>query len=194
VRKPFAIVLAALVVCAFASSTSVYADVPAADPLNAFVASLPSGSAQHVTGVYVSSDFEFKVMQQPPSMPTYISILRNTVTQYSLAAQYGSIGLLAHNYLSGAQFSDLVVGQQVDIVNGDGTVRQFRVSEIHHYKALSPYDPYSQFVDLDAGGAQLSSTDVFHRMYSGNRVVFQTCMYVDGASVGGRLFVIATPI
>lgn len=193
-RKTIAIVLAALVVCTFASSTSVYAEAPSADPLAAFVASLPKGDAQQVTGVYVPSVFEFKVMQQPASMPTYISILHNTVTQFGLAAQQGSIGLLAHNYLSGAEFSNLVIGQPVDVVNGDGTVRQFRVAEIHHFKALNPYDPYSQFADLDSGGAQLSSTDVFLRMYGGDRLVFQTCMDINGDPAGGRLFVIATPI
>ena len=193
-RKPIAIAVAVFLACTIASANPAYAEAPAANSLDAFVATLPAAGAQQVTGVYVPSVFALKVIQQPASMPTYISILRNTVTQYGLASQYGSIGLLAHNYLSGALYSELTIGQQVDIVNGGGTVRQYRVSEIHHYKALSPYDPYSQFIDLDGGGGQLSSTDVFMRMYSGDRVVFQTCMDIGGSPVGGRLFVIATPI
>jgi hypothetical protein len=213
VKKVSALSLAVFVLSVFAFSTSAYADSPTLgptgfgssassnagaiqlQPLSSFITSLPRGNAQQTTGVYVPSVFAYKVMQQPGGMATYISITRNTVTQFALAAQYGTVGLLAHDYLSGALFYNLAIGQEVDIVNGNGAVRSYRVAQIRHFQALNPYDPYSSFVDMDNRGAQLSSTDLFLQMYGGgNKVVFMTCIYMNGSPAGGRLFVIATPV
>jgi hypothetical protein len=213
VRKIPAFLFTALVFATLALSTSAYADSPTLapsgfgssassnagaiqlPPLSNFIASLPRGNAQQASGVYVPSVFAYKVVQQPGGMATYISITRNTVTQFALAAQYGTVGLLAHDYLSGALFFNLAVGQEVDVVSGNGTVRSYRVSQIRHFQALNPYDPYSSFIDMDNRGAQLSSTDLFLQMYGGgNKVVFMTCIYANGSPAGGRLFVIATPL
>jgi len=212
VKKSLALMLVALALCTVIASTPAYADSPTTNSsigisassnaggvqlqsLPSFVTSLRKTNAQQAIGVYVPSVFALKVVQQPANMPTYISITRNTLTQFGLAAQYGTVGLLAHDYLSGALFFNLAPGQEVDLVNGDLSVRAYRVSQVRHFQALSPYDPYSSFIDMDYGGAQLSSTDLFLQMYgSGNKVVFMTCLYMNGSSAGGRLFVIATPI
>lgn len=213
-KKHLALAFVALALCTFIASTPAYADSPTTNQsigsgnsassnaggvqlqtLPSFVATLRKTNAQQALGVYVPSVFALKVAQQPANMPTYISITRNTLTQFSLAAQYGTVGLLAHDYLSGALFLNLSNGQEVDLVNGDLSVRPYRISQIRHFQALSPYDPYSSFVDMDNGGAQLSSTDLFLQMYGGgNKVVFMTCLYINGSSAGGRLFAIATPI
>lgn len=213
-KKYLALVLVALALCTFVVSSPAYADSPTTNPavgsgnsassnaggvqlqsLSSFIATLQKTNSHQAIGVYVPSVFALKVVQQPANMPTYISITRNTLTQFGLAAQYGTVGLLAHDYLSGALFFNLANGQEVDLVNGDLSVRSYRVSQIRHFQALSPYDPYSSFVDMDHGGKQLSSTDLFLQMYGGgNKVVFMTCLYVNGSPVGGRLFVIATPM
>jgi hypothetical protein len=162
--------------------------------LDNFSKAVNMGRSGTVAGVYVNNLFAYKVVQQPAGNVTYVSSLRDTATNFSQAAQYGTIGLLAHNYLAGALFSKLAVGMEVDVVNGDGAVRRFVVSEIARFQAISPNDPYSSFIDLDKG-AQLSSTDLFSKVYmGGNKVVMQTCINADGVSSWGRLFVTATPI
>jgi hypothetical protein len=79
-------------------------------------------------------------------------------------------------------------------VNGDGAIRRYVVTNIRRFQALNPSSLYSNFVDLENGGAQLSSTDLFNQVYAGgNKVVFQTCIYGNGNWSWGRLFVTATP-
>jgi hypothetical protein len=127
--------------------------------------------------------------------PAYVSPMNGTVTQFQTATQYGTTGLLAHNYLSGSYFSKLTLGQEIDIVNGDGAIRRYVVTNIRRFQALNPSSPYSNFVDLENGGAQLSSTELFNQTYAGgNKVVFQTCINANGNWSWGRLFVTATPM
>jgi hypothetical protein len=166
----------------------------ATSPLGKFVTTVKNGQPGLVVGVYVPNILALKVAQQPANKPTYVFAKRDYATQFSIAAQYGTIGLLAHNYLSGALFFNLSSGQEVDVVYGDGNTRRYVVSNIRRFQALSPNDPYSAFIDLGNGSAQLSSTDVFNQIYAGvNKVVFQTCIKTNGKLSWGRLFVIATP-
>ncbi|MCL4489203.1 MAG: hypothetical protein M1570_13885 [Chloroflexi bacterium] len=163
--------------------------------LDAFAGQVHNGQSSSVTGVYVPNVLALKVLQQPGNNPNYISVMRGTATQFGLAAQAGTIGLLAHNYSSGELFSGLVVGQEVDIIYGDGALRRYRISTVRHFQAVSPMDPYSNLVDLDGGNVQRSSSDVFNQVYgAGNAVVFQTCIKADGNSSWGRLFVTAAPV
>jgi hypothetical protein len=148
-----------------------------------------------VTGVFVCKMFALDVTQQPANDPVFVSEDTNTATQFRLAANYGTIGLLAHNTHSGSKFFKLTVGQEVDIVYGDGTVRPYVISEIRHFQALNPDSPYTDFVDLDHGGTRFSSTQVFAKFFEdGNRVVFQTCIDAHGKASWGRLFVTAMPV
>ncbi len=173
----------------------VTAAVPSFPKLTDFAASVGSGQPGIVQGVYVADVMAVKVVQQPAGNAGYIAATASVVTQFSLAAQFGTTGLIAHNYSAGAYFSHLSSGQEVDVVYGDGAVRKYAVSQIRHFRAMRPSDPYSPFVDLDKGGANLTSTDVFNQVYSGgNRVVFQTCITGDGDPAWGRLFVTAMPI
>lgn len=145
--------------------------------------------------MYVPGVLALPVRQQPARKPTYVTSARNSVTQFGSAARYRTIGLLAHNYLSGSLFFRLSFGQQVSIIYGDATIRRYVVSSTRRFQALSPNDPYSTFVDLDNRGALLSSTRVFQEIYKrGERVVFQTCIEAEGNPSWGRLFVIATPV
>ena len=134
--------------------------------------------------------FTYKILQQPADMPTMIWLTRNTVTQYRYAAEHGCIGLLAHSWMAGKLFPLLTIGQSVEIASDDGAVREFTACQIRRFKALDPYNPYSQFIDLDSGG-EMSSTDVFMAVYSGDQVTFETCLTLDNNPVSGRLFVIA---
>jgi hypothetical protein len=174
--------------------TAAKAAVPAFPALNEFVATVKNDRAEIVVGVYAPKILALKVIQQPANKPTYVSAAKGAVTQFDLAAQSGTIGLLAHNYVSGALFFDLASGQEVYVVYGDGTVRRYTITSIRRLQALDPFNPFSRFVDLDNGGPQLSSTDLFNQVYTGgNKVVFQTCIDSNGNSLWGRLFVTAMP-
>jgi hypothetical protein len=158
-----------------------------------FIASVRNGDAQMIRGVYVSQVLALAVRQQPGGDPTYISNEAEAVTQFGMASGFGVTGLLAHNYLAGARFFELASGQPVNIVFGDGATKTYLVDRVQRYRALQPYSPYSDFIDLDTG-ARLSATDLFLRVYVGlDHVTFQTCIEIDGNPSGGRLFVIATP-
>lgn len=168
-------------------------DSSAATPLMNFAAEVSSGK-DIVTGVYAVDSFSFPVVQQPKSNFAAISTAPDTVTQFGLAAQFGNVGLLAHNYLAGAQFFDLTEGQRIYLVYGTGRVEAFTVTEILQYQALSPYSIYSEFKSLD-DGVTLTVTEMFNLVYTGARhLTLQTCIENNGNSSWGRLFVIAEPV
>ncbi len=170
-----------------------------------FVKAATSGHPDLVAAVYVPGVMALRVLQQPTGNPAFVSSEAETATQFGLATQYKTIGLLAHNNLAGSQFSNLQLGQTIYLILGDGSVRYYRVTHIHRYQALSPTSPYSNFVDLDNPGQQISSTDLFTRIFipatttstttgGTSQLVFQTCIAANGNSSWGRLFVTAEPI
>ena len=158
-----------------------------------FSQSVKNGQANVLTGVYVSDILALPVVQQPYGNAGYVSNNDGEVTQFRMASQFGNIGILAHNHLSGSSFSQLTVGQEVRLVNGDGSVEYFVVSEILRYQALQPNSPYSSFRNLEKDET-LSAEQMFKRVYFGDRhVTFQTCIEAEGDASWGRLFVIAIP-
>jgi hypothetical protein len=176
------------------SASTGFVSTAAIPSLDQFSTALNKGQPNVVAGAYAPDLFALRVVKQVLDNPAYVSPINGTVTQFGLANQYGTIGLLAHNYLSGAFFARLALGNEIDIVNGDGSVRRYTVSTIRRFQALDPSSPYSNFIDLEKGGAPLSSTDLFNQIYTGgNKVVFQTCINANGNWSWGRLFVIATP-
>jgi len=173
------------------------------NPISALAASLPSfldfsrsvqnGDANVLRGVYASNVMALPVVQQPSGNAGYVSNNLGEITQFRMATQFGNIGLLAHNHLSGKSFSQLAVGQEIRLVYGDGHVEYFIVTEVLRYQALQPTSPYSSFKNLDKEET-LSAEDMFKRVYFGDRhVTFQTCIEKDGELSWGRLFVIAIP-
>lgn len=76
--------------------------------------------------------FSTRVLQQPANNPGYISPVNGVITEFGLAKSYGNIGLLAHNYLTGASFSKLTPGQEIRIVYGNGDVKYIVVEEFLH--------------------------------------------------------------
>lgn len=167
---------------------------PAAQPQNelaAFAASVADGRAA-LRGVYVPGVLALRVVQQPAGSYS-LDMRPGVATQFSAASAYGVTGLLADNIASGVQFYNLAPGQEVTLVFGDGTQRRYIVGGIARYQALSPADPYSDFVDLNTG-AQISSSTLFTQMYTGgDKITFQTCLAKDGVMAWGRLFVTAYP-
>ena len=158
-----------------------------------FSKSVQNGDAKALRGVYISDVLALPIVQQPAGNAGYVSSTDGVITQFRMAAQYGNIGLLAHNHLSGRLFSQLAVGQEVRLVYGDGTIETFVINEIQRYQALQPTSPYSSFRNLNKDET-LTAEQMFKRVYFGDRhVTFQTCINSDGNASWGRLFILATP-
>jgi hypothetical protein len=183
--------------------TFVFANPASALPLEGTGTTLPdfaefsravqNGDANALRGVYVPHVLATPVVQQPAGNAGFVSSNDGELTQFSLPSQYGNVGLLAHNYLSGELFFDLEMGQQVSLVYGDGRVETFVIDQILKYQAFEPNSPYSNFRDLSTDDV-LTAEQVFRKAYTGDRrVTFQTCIKAYGLSTWGRIFVIATP-
>jgi hypothetical protein len=182
---------------AFASETPSGGDSSSVSlpALRDFVMSIKSGEPRALVGVYVPGLFALPIVQQPGDAPGYVSTQPGVATQFSMAKDYGTDALLAHNYLSGNLFFELEAGQRVVLVYGDGRVRFYEIKERNSYQALSPNSPYSNFIDLDNPGTVLSAADVFLKNFGiGSQLVFQTCIESAGVESWGRLFVKAEPI
>jgi hypothetical protein len=158
-----------------------------------FSQSVQNGDANVLRGVYVPDVFALPIVQQPSNNAGYVSNNDGEATQFGMASQFGNVGLLAHNHLSGKLFSDITVGQEIRLVYGDGSVEYFVVTEVLRYQALQPNSPWSNFRDLDTD-TQLNAEQMFKRVYFGDRhITFQTCIEQNGELSWGRLFIIAEP-
>jgi len=158
-----------------------------------FVENMQDGKDGVLKGVYVSDVMAFPIVQQPVGNPGFVSQDADAVTQFSMAAEVGNIGLLAHNHLAGQTFTNLSVGDEVRLVYGDGKVESYIVTEMLQYQALQPYNPYSEFRDLETSQTITAET-LFRKVYRGDKhVTFQVCIANDGVDAWGRLFVIAQP-
>ena len=158
-----------------------------------FSKTVQNGQADVLRGAYVSNVLALPIVQQPSGNAGYVSNNTGEATQFRMASQFGNVGLLAHNHLSGKSFSQLAVGQEVRLVYGDGRVEYFVVKEVLKYQALQPNSPYSSFRNLDKDET-LTAEQMFKRVYIGDRhLTFQTCIEAEENLSWGRLFVIAVP-
>jgi hypothetical protein len=160
---------------------------------NEFARSVQNNQASVLRGVYVPEVLAFPIVQQPSGDAGYVSKTDGQITQFGMASQFGNVGLLAHNDLSGRFFPELALGQEVRLVYGDGKVEYFVITQILQFQALEPTSPYSTFRDL-SNNKNLTADQLFKKVYQGDRhVTFQTCIAGPGSLSWGRLFVIATP-
>jgi hypothetical protein len=172
-------------------------DLMASMTFSSFLLNIPrSGDAHRVMGVFVANTLAAPVVQQPANNPGYVSTELGLVTQFNLAAQFGSLALLAHNYLTGNTFFNVRKYQVITVVYGDGHAEFFLVTDIREYEALNPTSPYSDFVQLNRPRSdRISATELFYDVYAvADRLVLQTCIDANGISSWGRLFIIARPI
>lgn len=158
-----------------------------------FLKLVENGNINVLSGVYVPNVLALPIVQQPAGDAGYVSGRDDEATQFELASQYGNVGLLAHNYLSGRFFEHLEVGEEVRLVYGDGKVEYFIITEVLRYQAFDPDSQWSSFRNLDNEDV-ISAEQMFTRAYAGDlHVTFQTCIEANGNSSWGRLFVIAVP-
>jgi hypothetical protein len=162
--------------------------------LQSFVEEVYTGQPNVLTGVFVDGVFAMDIVQQPSNQPGFISSEEEKITEFRLAKDYGTTGLMAHNYLAGQAFFQLEAGQAIYLVYGDGEIEAFTIAEVKKYKALSPNSPYSEFVDLEKSNVQVSAEDLFYHIYGQEgALIMQTCIENEGISTWGRLFIIALP-
>jgi hypothetical protein len=158
-----------------------------------FSQTVQNGQADVLRGVYVNDVMALPIVQQPIGKAGYVSSKDGEITQFRMASQFGNLGLLAHNHLAGKNFSNLAVGQEVNMIYGDGSVEHFIVTEVLKYQAMQPYSPYSEFRNLN-DNTKLTAEQMFKKVYFGDRhLTFQTCIEAEGNLSWGRLFVIAIP-
>lgn len=161
--------------------------------LESFAADVSNGQADELRGIYIPDILAARVIQQPAKSNDFVSLRQNTVTQFGLASQFGSIGLLAHNYLAGENFFLLNENQIFYLIYGDGSVSAFIVTKTLQYQALDPTSTTSNFRDL-TNDALLTATQLFSKVYNQpGQVTLQTCINRDQNPSWGRLFVIAEP-
>ena len=159
-----------------------------------FIRGIVNGQSQVVRGVYVPGFLALPVVQQPSGNTGFVSGKPQTVTQFQLAARNDVIGLLAHNYLSGKEFYQLVDGLQVMLVMGDGSIKRYKITNQRRYQKLTPGSNWSYYLDLESG-EKFSTYQVFNQYYQGeHHLTFQTCLEKDGLETWGIIFIVAEPL
>ncbi len=98
--------------------------------LSDFAAAIKDGKSV-LRGVYVPDVMAYRVIQQPKNQNGYVSAIKGVVTQFGMASDYGTIGLLAHNFAAGSEFSKILIGNTVTVIYGDGTIKR-----IHSHQDL----------------------------------------------------------
>jgi hypothetical protein len=162
---------------------------------------LGNASQKAVTDATIASQinlaagaFAYDVIQQPKGNAGFVSTEADTLTQFSLATKYGSQGYLAHNYLAGASFFNLLVGSHITVTYADGHQMAFEIKEIRHLQAVHPNSPTTSFLDLDNHNVKLTAKQVFMQTYGvKDHLILQTCIANGNELSWGRLFIVATP-
>lgn len=163
------------------------------DDFRTFVENLQGGEPGVPIGVYIEDTLALEIEQQPEDNNAYVPPEWGKASQFRSADRYGVTGLLAHNYLSGSDFYNIQLDQEVRVVYGEGLVRLYQVKEIRGYQKLEPTNLTSDLVELDTG-KRVTTPEVFGRFYQGDhRVTFQTCLARDNLSNWGLTFITAEP-
>jgi len=144
--------------------------------------------------IYAKGKFNFEIVEQGNKGKSYVSSNPDVLTFFSLSKEFGSIGLVAHNFLTGDEFYKLEQGDIIHIKNGSGEIHAFRVSESLSYQAIEPESVRSDFIDLETGNS-LNYKELFMRTYGqSGYLILQTCIEKDGNYEWGRYFIIAESI
>jgi hypothetical protein len=162
--------------------------------LQDFAEAVKDGNADKIKGLYAADVFTLRVIQQPSGKPGFVSPIDGIATQFSMATSNNITGMLAHNFASGRFFFDLAQGNSINVVYGDGTTKEYTVTAIKRFQALSPKSASSDFIDLETN-EKLSAAGLFSKMYTGkHHLTLQTCIQEGTEDSWGRLFIIAEPV
>ena len=163
-------------------------------PLDQFIQQVADGRAGDVSGLYIQGITELKIVQQPNANLAYIDENEGTATQFQSANVFGAIGLLAHNFLAGRDFFQIKAGQDMILVNGDGSTTHYTVSNIADYQRLTPSDLRSNFLELTSN-QQLTADQLFGKFYKkAHHLILQTCIENGGNPDWGVRFIDGDPV
>jgi hypothetical protein len=127
----------------------------------------------------VLGSVSYPVVQQ--TCPVCVSSHDGVFTEFRMARDNGTVGLLAHDYLAGDSLFDLAIGDVIEVVFTDHS-ETFRLASVWRARALSS-------TKFQIGDEILKVDVVFIRAYGGPRhLTLQTC---DGDD---RVFFMAYPI
>jgi hypothetical protein len=161
--------------------------------LKEFIHQVKNGQADDLRGIYIPEILAARIVQQPDGKNEFVSSWDNIATQFDPAADLGSTGLLAHNYLAGKSFPHVQKNNIFHLVYGDGRTSAFIVTEILQFKALEPANVSGNFINLENGDS-LTASELFLKAYNRpDHVILQTCISASNNSSWGRLFIIAEP-
>lgn len=162
--------------------------------LDEFIQQVTDGQTDALRGVYAAGVMALRIVPQPDGDVAFISEEDGTATHFQSAAIYGVVGLLAHNFLSGALFHDLTLDQEVTLIYGGGRLENYRISRIVDFERMTISDLQSDFRSLVTD--KISSVeDVFFDFYSGDpHLTLQTCIEKDGIWNWGVRFIVAEPV
>jgi hypothetical protein len=156
-----------------------------------FVDTVKNGENK-IVGVYIDNLMAKPVVQQPQGNYEFISSDPNTITQFMLTTP-GVVGLLAHNHLAGKSFFEIKPGDRVFIIEGNGLVSEYQVSEIDSFQVIKT-DGVSKYLNVHTS-EMLDAGQLFAKFYMGEpHITLQTCIAKDGDPAWGRLFIIAVPV
>jgi hypothetical protein len=158
-----------------------------------FVQQETDGETGVERGIFVPGILSNPIIQQPNNNWSYVSEDPDNITEFQSAHSNQVTGLLAHNFLIGAKFYDIQIGQYLAIVYGDGSVKRYQVTGIFQFEKLNLSSLTSDFIDLQTK-KQVSSTEIFNRFYTGSdKVTLQTCLERGGQPSWGLTFIVAEP-
>lgn len=170
------------------------------------------------------NDGLYHVAQQPSDNPVFVSYQDDVLTQFKMAADHGTIALLAHNYLqTGAMIAELSEGDGIVLYRPDGATNEYVIKVILQLWAESPTSVTSNFVPADEVTAEYmdnhvvddphddiyTAAQVFLAVFETKGeeqpgVTLQTCIGRDengdgdvsdaGEPSAGRVFVLAEPV
>jgi hypothetical protein len=161
--------------------------------LEDFIHRVIDGQSGEPRGLYAPGILALQILPQPAGQPAYIAVQDGTVTRFQNAEPFHTIGLLAHNFLSGREFFRLHTGEDLVVVFGDGNLKKFKITEIADFQRLNQVDLRSDFLELP-GNQRISADQLFSRFYQQpDQLTLQTCIERDGSSNWGVRMIRAVP-
>ena len=153
--------------------------------------------------ITLPNDLPMVIVQQPKGDPLWISNNIDAFTQIEQPRkEFGTSVFAIHTYgskndLYDLKINDFIVYKTISIDNNcnvHANLVFYRVKDILRYQALSPRNPATPLIDL-VTGKQYSVESIIDKVYGNNEyVILQTCIYKNGNTAWGRLFVVLEEI
>jgi hypothetical protein len=99
-----------------------------------------------------------------------------TVGLFRRAWGDGNTGIVAHDYLAGANFYRLRQGSRVAVRYSNGVWQRYTVYRVSVWLATDPGKDWTDYTD---GQRRLSQFDLYREMYLPGQLTLQTCYHGD---------------